>query len=606
MLEKLLSYLRTKYSDHSDIAEYQLGIHADSLEFFVNGDYSSLDSDDGLNSLLFNLRECLISNKGVPMNSNVKINATVIRIPQLSSTHVGALCQEKMLWHPNVYSSVRNAIAIPQYIGKLEDCCILTALNLGRRYNAELRANLGNSTMKEESELWKKLKSLNYSEEDRRSRNAKIALMNDTLQWCQNDLQIEPQDYSNCALEDLTDIVEKMDINLIVYDRCLGYRRVFAHPAIYDPTKENIYILLLPGRDDSLRHAAIIKNTISFFADRKAIDCPFCRQSYSRQYFQFHKCTRAKACQLCRRIEAKNNHYIDYNLFRERCQGKRKKLVQLQCDKCDQVAYDSACFDIHKKVCDVLLDFCHECKSLYRRKLGYTHKCGDKFCRTCVTHYNIRKDGRHRCHMSRPRIQNNFDRIAVWDTETCVKYVQWDERSKTEEVHFVNAVGLSWESDEFGVFNEIYFYDDELNHEDDSVLKEHAYEYSYFPEGNWQPEVKFASKRTKLKKKDPYSASLEECEENENGETSADIGSSFICSEAKEVEDYSDDESILCDDESLLCDEEDMGNIHMDMKRILEEQDARFQMSSALEKFLNYILQPEFAHFTFLAHNGSR
>jgi hypothetical protein len=159
----------------------------------------------------------------------------------------------------------------------------------------------------------------------------------------------------------------------------------------------------------------------------------------------------------------------------------------------------------------------------------------------------------HECYITAANPPKFTDHIAVWDTETTCG----DEGKDT---HTVNAVGLAFEKcdgGERGRWSEIYFYSDALGHEKDGVLEESTFCMNYLPPDDCPAARPLTAKRPRGRQKlQQYKRARQVCED----------------AAAAAATDGSDD-----------------GN----------RRDF-----SALDKFLAFILRPDFAHYTFIAHYG--
>ena len=181
-------------------------------------------------------------------------------------------------------------------------------------------------------------------------------------------------------------------------------------------------------------------------------------------------------------------------------------------------------------------------------------------------------------------------------------------------MHRINAIGLSFET-ERGVFDEIYFYDDEMRHEEDQKLKEAAFSHKYWPEQLDGRESKWIYKPKKKLNKKKLQAVLDAgCaydgdDDDDDGEEGFEelcggggneaLARDFFSMEAEEASDGSGCGSEL-EDGAVLFPREG--------EEVEEDEDSwqRSPPSSAVAKFMAFILQPKFTNYVFLAHAGSR
>ena len=168
------------------------------------------------------------------------------------------------------------------------------------------------------------------------------------------------------------------------------------------------------------------------------------------------------------------------------------------------------------------------------------------------------------------------------------------------------AVGASFETVP-GHFNEIYFYDSDIEHPEDGKLIENTYTFEYV-----KPHQNFSftppSRRMKLRLRSTPVWSEQGASPRKKRR--ANDGVQFLDSEARECVSESD-----YGEENDNIDFWDIDDPAMDpVERMEQEELLRDKLStcdslcesSAVVKFLNYFLTPQFCHSTFLAHNNAR
>ena len=177
--------------------------------------------------------------------------------------------------------------------------------------------------------------------------------------------------------------------------------------------------------------------------------------------------------------------------------------------------------------------------------------------------------------------------------------------------HRINAVGLAFER-ERGVFDEIYFYDGVMDHPEDSKLKEESFKHKYWPKalendlGRWDVPVRQSLNREKLKKAleagSNVADSADDFEEMYGGGSDSVMASDFFSSEA--IEAGEEDE-----------DEEEEGAERRERLPLFPTEGENFNdsddweaapSSSAISKFLDFILDPKFFNYVFISHAGAR
>jgi hypothetical protein len=96
-------------------------------------------------------------------------------------------------------------------------------------------------------------------------------------------------------------------------------------------------------------------------------------------------------------------------------------------------------------------------------------------CRHCNEWFDpkLSKEGKHDCKLQKPRQPSFYDKICFWDVETT---------TDSEGRHSANAVGASFEGEQFGVFSEVTFYDDALRHPADAEFRHDVFYRQYWPD----------------------------------------------------------------------------------------------------------------------------
>lgn len=173
------------------------------------------------------------------------------------------------------------------------------------------------------------------------------------------------------------------------------------------------------------------------------------------------------------------------------------------------------------------------------------------------------------------------------------------------------AVGASFETSP-GKFNEIYFYDDEINHPEDGKLIEDAYAYDYLNQHQKRP-FPTPSRRMKLRLRTAKVQANSATGNNRSRKRKmvSDVAEYFE-TEAADVGNVNDGDD--CDETGNL-DVWDIDDPCLDPVQREERQERLRQQllqsdnvdeSSAVAKFLAFFLDPQYSHSTFLAHNNAR
>ena len=186
--------------------------------------------------------------------------------------------------------------------------------------------------------------------------------------------------------------------------------------------------------------------------------------------------------------------------------------------------------------------------------------------------------------------------MAFYDFETVAER----EDNSEDAQHRVNAVGLSFELRE-GSFSDVYFYDDALDLQNDGNVDTNCYSFQYWPSdlanSCWNsapPKSLFDAKfiTSSDLEAQPTDQDTTNQEEEEEAQETVPVGG-FFDAEAIDVDeayDYDAEDPIL-------------------MEEILNHVDDGFKIAgknTAMGKFVDFILDPKFYNYVFLAHNASR
>jgi hypothetical protein len=147
------------------------------------------------------------------------------------------------------------------------------------------------------------------------------------------------------------------------------------------------------------------------------------------------------------------------------------------CTRCGIICRHAECLSYHEKECKRRgLFICPSCSVIARKK---DHKCHTRQkqmkCRHCNEWFDpkLSKEGKHDCKLQKPRQPSFYDKICFWDVETT---------TDSEGRHSANAVGASFEGEQFGVFSEVTFYDDALRHPADAEFRHDVFYRQYWPD----------------------------------------------------------------------------------------------------------------------------
>ena len=189
--------------------------------------------------------------------------------------------------------------------------------------------------------------------------------------------------------------------------------------------------------------------------------------------------------------------------------------------------------------------------------------------------------------------------------------------------HRINAVGLAYER-ERGVFDEVYFYDGVMDHPEDAKLNEGSFKHNYWPKElesdleRWNPPDRPSMDREKLKKALEAGVSnvgpANDFEEMYGGDGENVMAADFFSSEA--AEDSEEDGEGEEEEEEEEEEEAGAGEGRERTRQFLfptEGEDfgstddwEASPSSSAIAKFLDFVLDPKFFNYVFISHAGAR
>ncbi len=257
----------------------------------------------------------------------------------------------------------------------------------------------------------------------------------------------------------------------------------------------------------------------------------------------------------------------------------------------------------------------------------------------------LEEGSKHLCWMGAPKPPRFYRRLLFFDVES---------QLRKNNLHHVNSVGVTWEVRP-GVFSEVLFFADEMQHPEDGVVKHEVYEFQYWPERIDITKVKYKKKPDSFRpfyplKRQGHSTSVrrnndahwEEEEEEEGGGDGpsrrrrrriSSLARQFISSEAavadedeedeeEEEEEESDDQLdavereerrqrqrrrrrrvLDSDDDS---DDENSGVEEVDSEEEEEREEERLLESSALDKFISFFVNESQYGTVWIAHCSGR
>ncbi len=513
--------------------------------------------------------------------------------------------------HPDMTSRSRWMKVVPEFLeGPLVDCCFLTSLTAGYLYTKELEHNLGKRSLAAHplTDAWKAVSELNSQTNVGRANKARKRLYEETLALCEKyGLNLER--FRNIRdLEEVRGELDKLGVNVNVYDANSNYHLTFQNPLRPDPAKATISIIVSCNPVTNLRHCGTILRPSKFFSGEGKQMCPHCHQTFYKTYFRYHVCARKKRCDMCRRRRLQPGEYLDHDIVKNCCLADmRREKEAKRCGRCLRPCYDEECYKIHIKQCQ-RKEKCGDCGCIYRKNnRNYVHRCGDTWCPICKTYYSI-LDGPHLCQLQPPAEQETWNLVAYYDFETKIRRGE----------HIVNAVGVSAQSREDPtVFSIATFYENEMQSPHDGMREEE--DCKSVP---WDPRVnpKFVKVPKNIR---PYAPcqfrngprSEQEAEEAavlgeelESRIQSRQVrGADFLSTEAAEAAGEDSDEAEEGEEgedrEYGVADCMKVGDAGPSRPRWEGDQD--FEEPSALTKFIDAYINENYYGYCFIAHNSS-
>lgn len=646
VLFSLLRDIRTHHLDHGRPREALLflSLRADELDYPINSSAGPLfggqTSDDVALDLLEKLAHALTSKQSLNLDRGFEIQAIVVddTDPRLIWSVSGggrpALYRGERMWdfcppakwdRQGHLSGKKFLKAAPLMCGDpvFKDCCLLASIAICLSYNAHMRrCRLLRLKLPCEPEgSWKTIQRLNESNEARR-RFAHKALRSDMeMLVLQTGLDVSVFQNYQFGDDRLRHEVDKLNIRLSILKDSEACRAIFSHPMVYKGDREPVTVLAVALFDKSPEESLGITHAVSVLSPESLSSytlgvnarCTFCDKYFSREYLHTHHCPSIPKCKKCKMPLLPPNAYLDERVEKHYCEGRVGE--NTRCEKCEKYFDSKRCFTAHKKFCKDTSARCEECGSFYKVKKGEKqsvarrrHKCNQMYCRTCrkmvSVHTAGNRHGTHNCVMAKPALQLKIEKLAVYDTET-----RLDQNGE----HKVNALGMSFETGR-GVFSEVYFYDDRMDHPEDGREVAACLNTKYWPDGTdvafLQPgRRKKAVMNSLMIETSTCESVFEEGVEEllGNDEETAEVeNDTMFDSEARETRHLSDDDN----ERSYKAPKRKLRRFLTVRERQEEEEEDEVEEEengrTALDKFLDFILCPEFYGYVFLAHAGSR
>lgn len=253
-----------------------------------------------------------------------------------------------------------------------------------------------------------------------------IAKEVETLQSKFGDLSTE---------EKLTSVSEMWQFQLIIYDDEANL--VGTYPEVLELSWPFVF-LLMTSNESSVGHLELIVN-FPAFVQRNGFSCFFPDCDYKSKYFKRkrHICTSSQkgisSCFNCRKMVATGiNVRMDCAtkkyLF---CRNKVEK--NIQCKKCNLVLSSRQCFRDHSQICTNLGFMCLKCNKFThgaQRLVKKAHQCGKEICLKCfqpLTDIGVGGEAmddssdprsEHLCSFSKVKLRKEFPNLAFAQLQT--------------------------------------------------------------------------------------------------------------------------------------------------------------------------------------------
>lgn len=593
VMGEVVRYLQGVYEGvrGSEHAQIRLSAMSDDLKdgALHSPQYPLKEGQKAVETILYQLDSVLQSKNSMAFDDSFQIHVTVLKIPPLSDVAIGGKMPTNL---PRGQENIKFLI-FPAPTELFKDSCLLTSIVLGLAYNREMRACTFDAKLnRAKTTVWGALSRCNSTDQTK-AKTASNVLQDEVIALC-HETSIDPELFrlvSINSLEKLRPLLDRFEANIHLYSAGMGYQLLFQHPPEYDPKIETVTILCAEevlrntDPDEPRMHCGLITRVKRFLSAHNLAPCIFCQKNFTPQYFKYHKCPKRKICAPCRRILVVADDYLDFSVLEERCISSISRTHSLRCSKCNSVCFTRSCYAHHKKMCKYL-ECCKSCSKVYKIRKGQDHKCGHTFCLLCKKPY--KQAGKtHRCEIGRPAEQKAWNKLAVFDTET-VSDPQTGE-------HRVNAVGLSFETDN-GWFSEIYFYDDEMKHPEDGVMKEKAFFYQYWPESTDADIPRPKAPVQRLERFYARKEKLDRLQRKRHWDGTAVERAGFIDAECAEAPDGEEEEE-----------EEEQESECGDVLEEVGWCGGGFDPTKAMEKFAKYLIESRiFYSYTLIAHNGAK
>lgn len=582
-----------------------ISLSFDEIDYPMNSQMHGLFDPLLIPSFFSMLKNVMVSKRTLTVNQEFFLHVTVIddEDDPAQLWVAGPKNDAPKDWDALSLGKKRHLYLMPSFDNesRFADCCLLSAITFSMTFNEHQRRRLTGGV----SRNFCNVRQINAGEKGKgprvlqRRKKAERHLHNRIAEVVETH-SLNLHVFRECLTpsEELKREIEKLNINLVCYKDESRFKPFFQWPNQFDAKKQSVHVLLVKLGSADKYHAASILKPEAYHCNfmKQGSYCPRCKKNFTTKYALRHRCSGAVSCTRCRKPKLQQDDYYDMSVKEATCSAPREPL--LSCKRCKNSFGSMQCYEDHKARCFHDSTYCLECGQVYRKSRG-KHMCGQRFCRYCSTKYTPDEslgEGQHHCEQKRPKPPQSFSKIGVFDMET--------RTDNDDREHKVNAIGVSFETAR-GVFSEIYFYDEEMNHPQNSVLLEDNFRFRYWCEdldgetGKWgyKPRKNFNYEfpRSISRSEDVDGLGQEEEEEEVQDGSRARPNLSFALSEAREVGGGNDGE----DDE-----DEEGGRNDGFFESVTSYTPS--SAGSAMGQFVDFLLDKKFYGYTFLCHNGAR
>ena len=527
LYEIILTAVEIVRRDHRDNGRPEnalalLTIRADDLDYPISTGVGGLFQDGLITELFGRVDQVLTSKQSLSLERGFGVDITIVDNPQRPEQIWAAgrrrkVYKDEKLWTFNRPLAWKNKCIFTRrgfypmpFFDNSEDhyrnCCMLAVLAYAkaRQRSSELVSQGQNPCTKYktlERYIKRAFRAENLLVGDAESYYIRrtINILREEMSEMVRDYNLNVETFRNCDIYSAAfcEEIQKLDVNLIIHKDIVSFKPVFHYPRVFDLSKPLVRVLLVKTVDN-VYHSVFVSGDQALSNDVMKLKtyCKLCRKSYSRQYYYRHRCAYSSrrgisTCNVCNKIIYTDEFYKSADneeMFCVRLNNPIPEEENQGCEICGKLFKSLSCKRGHEKICNKNYLFCEKCKTGYIYDRNHEHECGTRYCRVCQKYVpnddKIDSDqGGHHCEMRRPMPQAKYCRVAFFDFESVVK--------GEDKRHYVNAAGLSYERDgEVGVFDDIYFYDDEMCHPEDSILREKTYKYKYWTDDFSEEELK--------------------------------------------------------------------------------------------------------------------